>query len=280
MNKAKLEEHQKKFIIARRYEERAKSTTDKYDRITLLFLSTIPDNSPITKDTALNFKQYLVDLNHITSTINNYITIMNSLLIYAKLKTLVIKKIKVQQKSSLKNILEPIDYKRLLRWSKNKSFTESYMIMKVFAETGARVAELKFFTVESLADSNYINVSNKGKERNLIIRNDLRRELKKYCTKNKIESGYIFRGRKNTDKPACEVTIWREMKEVAGLAKVAKKKVHAHSFRHLFALRWIDLGYNITDLADVLGHNDIKTTAIYTKTTDEMKKKKIEQMRY
>ena len=57
--------------------------------------------------------------------------------------------------------------------------------MKILAMTGIRISELKYFTVENLK-SNYIVAFNKGKERNIIVRQDLARELRKYCKENKI----------------------------------------------------------------------------------------------
>ena len=67
--------------------------------------------------------------------------------------------------------------------------------MKVIAYTGVRAEELKVFTVENL-ESNYIKVKNKGKIRNVIVRQDLRRELLRYCKDKGITTGYIFPGKK------------------------------------------------------------------------------------
>lgn len=76
-------------------------------------------------------------------------------------------------------------------------------------------------------------------------------------------------------------TIWRRMKKIAGAAKVRKNKVHAHSFRHLFAKVFLE-EYNgsIAELADILGHNSLETTRIYAKTTDEEKRRKLERIKF
>lgn len=69
---------------------------------------------------------------------------------------------------------------------------DMYYIIQIFAHVGARIEELKYFTVENL-DSNYIKGAyNKGKERVLIMTNELKRDLKHYCKDHKIKSGYIF----------------------------------------------------------------------------------------
>lgn len=150
--------------------------------------------------------------------------------------------------------------------------------MKVIAFTGVRAEELKVFTYENI-QSNYIETRNKGKIRNVILRNDLRRELLKYCRDNGIKSGYIFKG-KEDGTMIHATTIYKQLKRIASKAKVSKSKVHAHSFRHLFAIKFIEDSGDISELADILGHSSIETTRIYTMTTDEMKKKKIEKMTY
>lgn len=280
MNKKQLESKVNEFIIEKELEEKADKTVNHYKRVLNDFLSVLPDDKEITKEEALLFKKHLQAAEYEATTYNNYVTVINSFFKFCEFEKMYLKKNKIQQQGSLEDVLEPIDYKRLMRWAKRLGMEECRMIMYSLAETGARIAELKFFTIEAIKTSSFIEVNNKGKTRKLILRNDLRKELKKYASSKGIKTGLIFRGRKDPTKPAAEATIWRDMKKVAGRAKVSKAKVHAHSFRHLFALRWIDEGGSVTDLADILGHSRLETTRIYTKTTDEMKKKKIESMKY
>ncbi len=280
MNKQETEASIKEFMIDKKLEEKAQRTINQYERVLNLFIEILPEDKEITKTEVLLFKEEMQKQKYSIATYNNYVTIINSFFKYSGQEKLYLKKIKVQQQGSLEDVLEPIDYKRLMRWAKKMNMEECRLIMYSLAETGARIAELKFFTAEAVKQSSFIEVTNKGKTRRLILRNDLRKELKAYMRANGIKTGLIFRGRKDPTKPASEATIWRDLKKVAGKAKVSKKKVHAHSFRHLFALRWIDEGGSVTDLADILGHSRLETTRIYTKTTDEMKKKKIESMKY
>lgn len=280
MNKQQIQTEVEDFMTDKQLEEKASRTVGQYKRVLDEFVETLPDDVEITKKEVLNYKNVLIKRKYSAATYNNYVTIVNSFFKNAALEDLYLKKLKVQQQGSLEDVLEPIDYKRLIRWAKRLDMEQCRMIMYSLAETGARIAELKFLTVEAIKASAFIEITNKGKIRRLIIRNDLRKELKKFIRVQGIKSGYIFHGRKDSSKPASEATIWRDMKKTAGRARVSKDKVHAHSFRHLFALRWIDEGGSVTDLADILGHSRLETTRIYTKTTDEMKKKKIESMKY
>ena len=95
-------------------------------------------------------------------------------------------------KNSIDNIISISDYKRLLRFAKKLNHDDIYMIMKIIATTGIRISELRFFTVEAIKSSFYIHVRNKGKDRDIILTQELARELRKYCKDNNIKSGRIF----------------------------------------------------------------------------------------
>ena len=261
-----------------KYEEKAENTLKKYKKNIQYFISYL-NNAEINKDKTLEFKKHLIEKKFRTATINNYIVTVNKFLKYIGLKECTVKQIKQQQKSSLNEMLTVADYKRLLRFAKKYNRMDLYYIMKILAMTGIRISELEYFTVENLK-TNYIDVQNKGKERVIVIRQDLIRELRKYCRSNGIRNGYIFRG-EIKGKMINKSTIWRNMKMIAGKARVKKTKVHAHSFRHLFSKLYLEEHTgNITELADILGHNSLETTRIYTRTSTEEKRIKIEQIKY
>lgn len=54
------------------------------------------------------------------------------------------------------------------------------------------------------------------------------------------------------------------VKEVLKRSKL-KKEVHPHTFRHTFAVHYIDNGGSILRLKELLGHEDIGTTFHYLK---------------
>lgn len=269
------------WIVTQKYQEYSKNTLKQYKANVLKFINLLKDGEKITKETTINYKEYLYNLNPrpSTSSINTWIIELNKFLKYIDLEELTIKKIKQQVKSSTEEILSISDYKRLLRFSKSMGLIKLHYIMKVLAMTGIRISELKYFTYDSLK-TNYIAAFNKGKERNIIVRQDLTRELRKYCKEHKITEGYIFKGEKENKLPAAS-TIWRQMKKVAGAARVNKNKVHAHSFRHLFAQVFLnEYNNNITELADILGHNSLETTRLYTRSSNAQKKAKLENLSF
>lgn len=280
MDKSELKERLPDFIMEQSEYEKSKNTLKKYSHNIGMFIDYLPDDAYVDKSLVIDFKQYLLDdLQFRTNTINNYITIINKYLYWCGIENCKVKQLKKQNTASNSEILSLSDYKRLLRFAKRMDQEDTYLIMKILAMTGIRIEELSFFTVENMK-TNYIHVRNKGKERSIIIRQDLAREIRQYCRDKGIKEGIIFYCQ-TKGKMMAKSTIWRRMKKIASVAKVRKNKVHAHSFRHLFAKMFLD-EYNgsIAELADIMGHNSLETTRIYAKTTDEEKRKKLERMKY
>lgn len=281
MNKKELLCRLDEWIEEQKYQEYSENTLKQYKANVLKFLNWLEDEDKVvTKDVTMKYKTYLLNLNPKpkTSSINTWIIELNKYFKWLGLNDLTLLKINSQIKTSNEEVLTIQDYKRLLRFAKRKDNLKIYYIMKVLAMTGIRISELNFFTVESIK-SNYIQAFNKGKERYIIVRQDLSRELRKYCRENKIKTGPIFKGEKQEKIIAS--TIWRQMKKIAGAARVNKKKVHAHSFRHLFAIVFLnEFNDSITELADILGHNSLETTRVYTRSTNSQKKSKLEKLKF
>ena len=280
MNKAELIAQLDEWILEQRYQEYAQSTLNQYRANALKFIEWLDEGDEVTKDTMIRYKQHLGEVAGSTASINTWIVTINKFMKWLGHPELTIKKIKTQTKQSNEDVLSIADYKRLLRFAKREDRHQLYYIMKILAMTGIRVSELQYFKVENLK-SNYINVFNKGKDRKIIVRQDLARELRKYCREQHIKQGYIFPSQQVPGKMIDTSTIWRQMKAVAGHAKVRKSKVHAHSFRHLFAQVFLDTYTgDITELADILGHNSLDTTRLYTRTSDSQKRDKLERMKF
>lgn len=268
------------WILEQKYQEYASSTINQYRANVQKFIDWCSNDEEITKDTMLRYKMHLGEVAGSTNSINTWIVTINKFLKWLDHKELTIKKIKMQTKQSIEDVLSISDYKRLLRFAKRENRHQLYYIMKILAMTGIRVSELQYFTVENLK-SNYITVFNKGKERTIIVRQDLMRSLRKYCKEQGIKNGYVFPSKKKDGKMINTSTIWRQMKIVAGHSKIKKSKVHAHSFRHLFAQVFLNTyNNNITELADILGHNSLDTTRLYTRTSDSQKRSKLEKLTF
>lgn len=280
MTKKELQNELDNFIDSERLDEKSKRTIGDYRNAVNKLIDFLPDEFELNKSLMIDFKEHLTEKGFKVKSKNKYIVIVNKFLKYLKLNDCTLKKFKEQQKTSIDDPIWEQEHKRMLRWAKKLDMMDMYFIIKIFAHTGARIDELKYFTVESL-DSNFIKGAyNKGKERTLIMTNELKRELKNYCKENKISSGYIFISPVKKDKMLNNSTIWRRLKKISKQAKINPNKIHPHAWRHLFAKKCKENGIDLDELRDILGHNDIKTTAIYTMTSNKEKKNKLERIRY
>lgn len=250
--------------------ERSPVTIKKYQRDITYFIDFLPNNEEIQKHHVLAYKDSLCQGQYKTSSINNFITIVNTFLKWCELSDHRVREIKTQQKSSLPNVVSESDVSRLLRHAKKLDKIELYHIIKIITTCGIRISELESFTVSNIQGFTFTTY-NKGKEREIILTQELARELRKYCKDRKLTEGKIFR--------ISYSTIYRHMKQVASAAKVNLERVHPHSFRHFFAKEFMNQYNNVLDLADILGHSSLETTRIYTRSTLEEKRRKLENMK-
>ena len=79
-------------------------------------------------------------------------------------------------------------------------------------------------------------------------------------------------------KPLDRSTIWRMMKSLCESAGVSREKVFPHNLRHLFARTFYSLQKDIVSLADFLGHSSVNTTRIYTMESGEIHRRQIQKL--
>lgn len=282
MDKKQLEQMVSVYLDAEYEDEKAQNTLKRYKYAINNFLKKINDEE-ITKKTVIDYKRYLIE-HYKPSSVNNQIIIINKFIKYCEMyesgeyevkklrqhqSKYTVKTIKVQEKSSLEDVITKEEYRRMLRMAKKKNREDLYLIMRILAETGIRIGEMRYFTKENIEDSPYISVRNKGKTRDIIVDNQLRRDLLKYCEENKIVTGIIFDYQYHK--------VYRDLHWLAGQCRgINLFKIHPHAFRHLFATRFMEKVGDVTELKDILGHTNVNTTTIYSKSTKMQKKKHLE----
>ena len=93
----------------------------------------------------------------------------------------------------------------------------------------------------------------------IIPHNVIKDGLKNYCAISQEEVLFPSqRGGKLTT-----ATIQAIVEKTAKKANI-KKEVYPHLLRHSFATHLLEDGYDIRTVQELLGHNDVRTTMVYT----------------
>lgn len=231
----------------------------------------------VTKKEMLAYKRHLLEQNRKMTSTNLYIVAVNSYLKYAGLEECTIKTERLQKHRSLENVISMAEYRKILAYAKESGRIKYYHIIRVLVFTGIRVSEISFLTVEVLPLGKFA-VGNKGKTRDVYLPQKLVSELTEYCRAAHITTGAIFTGNRGT--PINRVSIYNMLVKLADMAGVEKEKAHPHSYRHLFAITYMKQYSDLSELADLLGHSSLETTRIYTATTAEEKRSRLNNLNF
>jgi integrase/recombinase XerC len=153
-------------------------------------------------------------------------------------------------------------------------------IIELFYSTGIRLSELINL---KLSDINFtkrtLKVLGKGSKERIVpfgekadiaIQNYLK--IREICNTENLD--YLFIS--NTGKKLYPMQVQRMIKKNLALVTELKKK-SPHVLRHSFATHLLDRGADIRAVKDLLGHESLSTTQVYTHLTPEKLKKVYKQ---
>ncbi len=231
----------------------------------------------LTRETAVQWREFLLQQNYAPVTINSMLSAVNSLFKFLGRGDCRIRFLRVQRRAFREQSREltRAEYQKLLNTAAEQGQERLGLLMETICATGIRVSEVQYITVEA-ARRGRAEISLKGKIRTILLPAKLCRKLLKYARKQKTASGEIFLTR--SGKPVSRRQIWREMKTLCAKAGVESSKVFPHNLRHLFATAFYQVCRDIVKLADILGHSSINTTRIYLMTTGAEHARQLEKL--
>jgi integrase/recombinase XerD len=142
-------------------------------------------------------------------------------------------------------------------------------IIETLYSCGLRVSELVSLRFSNLfLDEGFVRVEGKGRKQRLVpISQTATREIGFYLEDRRkipIRKGFedtLFLNRRGAALTRVMIfTIVRRLAEKAGI----RKNVSPHTFRHSFATHLLEGGANLRAIQQMLGHEKIATTEIYT----------------
>ncbi len=160
--------------------------------------------------------------------------------------------------------------------------TRNRAIIETLYACGLRASELVNLKITHLfLEAGFIKVWGKNdKERLVPIGAEAARYLRLYldevrAKQDNIQSGHeniVFLNRRGAK--LTRIMVFYIIKEVAALAGVTKN-ISPHTFRHSFATHLVEGGADLKAVQDMLGHESITTTEIYTHLDTEYLKETI-----
>ncbi len=176
---------------------------------------------------------------------------------------------------TLPKFLSLDESKQLLESVDGKNAERDFAIITLFLNCGLRVSELAGINLSDInEDMSALNVTGKGsKQRRIFLNDACRNALEAYLKirpKNvkpqHKDALFISRNRNRISVKTVQWLIYKHLKE-AGLESL---NMSVHKLRHTAATLMYLYGHtDVRVLKDILGHEELSTTQIYTHVSDE-----------
>lgn len=267
----------------------SKNTKEAYEKDLILFANFLNNKSilSITTNDIKNYIKYLNDTGKKDKTIARKIVSIRTFFDYLmKEKLISINPCeKIETPKIRKTLPKTLNEKEVLKLlsikpKTAKEYRNKAMIELMYA-TGLRVSELVNLEINDInLIDDYVRVYGKGKKERIIPMADITVEIMdEYINvyRNSLLKGYL------TDK----VFISSYGKGITrqGFFKIIKKQAKEvgiekdfspHTLRHSFATHLLENGADLRSIGEMLGHENIKTTQIYTHLSNSKKRKDYE----
>lgn len=226
----------------------------------------------MTKANVIAFKQMLISKGFKPQTVNLRIT---ALLAYCKYKEIPmrIKLVKEQRKTHIDNVITAAQVDRLLDGLKSDGNLLWYFNILLLAKTGARISEALRFTKKDILTGS-TTMHTKAHMRTIYFPQSLTDEMQEYLA-NFRDDDRVMRNQRG--KPLYKKSMDTMLKKFAARYGIPRECMHAHAFRHFFAIEFLKRNNNIALLADILGHTDVKMTQLYLRQSQEQQKDAVDR---
>lgn len=208
-------------------------------------------------------------------TANLRITAINSYLDFVEYQGIRLKSLRIQQKPYLDNVISQADYELLRDSLRQEGELFWHFIVRFLTCTGARISELRQFTVESVR-MGYMDIISKGQKlRRIYIPKSLKNDAASWLSEINRTDGYVFT--QNGGTPMTARGISMGLKRFAAKYGIDQDVVYPHSFRHRFAKNFIERNPDIAFLADLMGHESLETTRVYLRRTASEQREAVDE---
>ena len=164
---------------------------------------------------------------------------------------------------------KPIEHHHILEALSQANSEEKVLVLMLYA-LGVRISELSSLRLSDIKDR-WIRVLGKGgKVRDIPLNQGLKKAMDDYCVSMQPKKFFFEKNAQKLSEDSLRYKLNKIFKRI-GI------KVTPHQLRHSYATGLLNGGARIEDVSELLGHESIATTQIYTKLASNLKMKHYEQ---
>lgn len=146
-------------------------------------------------------------------------------------------------------------------------------LLYAYGGAGLRLSEAINLKDEDLLEEGFLRVTRKGGREDFVpVEDEVLRGIRDYIESKGQNGAYVFSG-KSDGAPMAARTAQGIVKNLC--RRAGMPDVHVHSLRHTVGYQLRKLGASERDIQDVLGHQNIQTTQIYTHLVAEDLRRKL-----
>ena len=152
------------------------------------------------------------------------------------------------------------------------------LLLRLLWEAGVRISEAISLRLEDVGREGVRVLGKSAIERVVFVQDSLVSTILFYAQERQMDRGdYLFPSRKGG-----HITKQRAAQIIKKAAKSARlrRNVHAHLFRHGYAINFLNCSGRLDALQEQLGHKDINTTRIYLRLSDEDVKREVNKIQF
>ncbi len=263
------------FLNYLKYEKNFSDYTVKSYKIDLYGFYNFCSNNEIDIELIRNYLKKLYEKKYKCKTISRKVSSLKSYFKYLESQNLIdenpmrlISNPKIDK--TLPNYLNYDDLEKLLSYPdiENKFGLRDALILEMLYSSGVRVSELVNIKLKDINfNERKILILGKGnKERYVYYGFKCEKLIEKYLKLDHKNSEYFLIGKSKGKINEREVR-----KIVTDTAKKSNIKVHVspHTLRHTYATHMLNEGADLKSVGDLLGHESLSTTQIYTHVSNE-----------
>lgn len=275
-----------KFIDEIKYEKNYSELTVKgYETDLYMFLEYLNENDiksykSVDYQKIRDYISYLYELDYNNKTICRHISAIRSFFKYLKINNYIddnpctlVSNPKLDKR--LPKYLNFEEIEKLLNAFDNNNYLglRNSLILELLYSTGTRVSEITNIKLKDISLSNKtIIIDGKGNKQRIVYFGSICLNLlKKYIDSsypilNKNNSDYLLLSK--TGKKINEREIRKVVDDASSIAGI-KIKISPHVLRHTFATHMLTSGADLRSVQELLGHENLSTTQVYTHLTNE-----------